>query len=105
MKIKRFNESEELDISKERVGEIIEELKDMLTHLEKKSEFSESLLSEFTKYKNMSKKSNDQIDDSIVALQVVKSDMSSSIDKIDTIINNLMSYNEEGRKFLYTENK
>jgi molecular chaperone GrpE (heat shock protein) len=105
MKIKRFNESEELDISQERVGEIISELRELLTDLETKSELSDSLLNEFNNYKNQSKKGNDQIDDSIAALQVLKKDLSSSIDKVDTVINNLMSYNEEGRKYLYTETK
>jgi len=105
MKIKRFNESEELDISQERLGEIISELRELLTDLESKSELSDSLLNEFNNYKNQSKKGNDQIDDSIAALQVLKKDLSSSIDKVDTVINNLMSYNEEGRKYLYTETK
>ena len=105
MKIKRFNESEELDISQERVGEIISELRELLTDLETKSELSDSLLNEFNNYKNQSKKGNDQIDDSIAALQVLKKDLLSSIDKVDTVINNLMSYNEEGRKYLYTETK
>jgi molecular chaperone GrpE (heat shock protein) len=105
MKIKRFNESEELDISQERVGEIISELRELLTDLETKSELSDSLLNEFNNYKNQSKKGNDQIDDSIAALQVLKKDLSSSIDKVDIVINNLMSYNEEGRKYLYTETK
>jgi methyl-accepting chemotaxis protein len=107
MKIKRFNEDLEdnINISTERVGEIIEEMKDMLSNLEEKSKSIESFSSEFNNYKSKSKKGNDQIDDSISALQVAKKGIDDSIDKIDTIINNLVSYNDEGRKFLYTENK
>jgi methyl-accepting chemotaxis protein len=107
MKIKRFNEDLEdnINISTERVGEIIEEMKDMLSNLEEKSKSLESFSSEFNNYKSKSKKGNDQIDDSISALQVAKKGIDDSIDKIDTIINNLVSYNDEGRKFLYTENK
>jgi ABC-type transporter Mla subunit MlaD len=107
MKIKRFNEEleEVVDISQERVGEIIEELKDILSSLENKNKLIESYTNEFNNYKSNSKKSNDQIDDSIASLQVIKKDLDSSIDKVDTIINNLVSYNDEGRKFLYTENK
>lgn len=105
MKIKRFNESEQVDISPERVGEIIEELKDMLSSLEDNFKSTESYLNELNNYKSQSKKGNDQIDDSLSALQVVKKDLEDSIDKLDIVINNLMDYNDEGRRYLYTENK
>lgn len=107
MKIKRFNESieENIDISQERVGEIIEELKDMLYIFEDKTKTIESYANEFNNYKSNSKKGNDQIDDSIAALQVIKKDLDNTIDKVDTVINNLVSYNDGGRKYLYTENK
>jgi len=96
MKIKRFNENleENIDISQERIGEIIEELKDILSSLEDKSKMIDGFTNEFNNYKSKSKKGNDQIDDSISAFQIVK--------KVDTIINNLVSYNDEGRKFLYS---
>lgn len=107
MRIKKFNEEleETVDISQERVGEIIEDLKDFLSSLEDKTKTIEEYTNEFNNYKSKSKKGNDQIDDSIAALQVVKKDLDSSIDKIDTVLNNLVSYNEDGRKYLYTENK
>lgn len=105
MKIKRFLESEEVDISTERVGEIIEDLREFTSTIEDKNKMVESYINELNNYKNQSKKGNDQIDDSIAALQVVKKDLDDSLDKIDTIINNLMNYNDEGRKYLYTENK
>jgi len=105
MKIKRFLESEEVDISTERVGEIIEDLREFTSTIEDKNKMVESYINELNNYKNQSKKGNDQIDDSIAALQVVKKDLDDSLDKVDTIINNLMDYNNEGRKYLYTENK
>lgn len=107
MRIKRFIEAaeEQLDISPERVGEIIEDLKDFVSTIEDKNKMVESYINELNNYKNRSKKGNDQIDDSIAALQVVKKDLDDSLDKVDTIINNLMDYNDEGRKYLYTENK
>jgi ABC-type transporter Mla subunit MlaD len=106
MKIKRFNEAtEELDISTERVGEMIDSLKDQLSSTEDKSKLIESLLNELENYKSISKKGNDQIDDSIAALQIIKSSFTEASDKLDTVINNLMDYNDEGRKYLYTENK
>lgn len=107
MRIKRFTEAadEQLDISSERIGEIIEDLRDFVSTIEDKNKIVESYINELNNYKNKSKKGNDQIDDSIAALQVVKKDLDDSLDKADTIINNLMDYNDEGRKYLYTENK
>ena len=105
MKIIRFNEDEQVDISSERVSEINEQLKDFAATMLDKSKYVESLLNELNNYKSDSKKGNDQIDDSIAALQVIKKDVDDCNDKIDTVINNLMDYNDGGRKYMYTENK
>ena len=105
MKIKRFNEDEQVDISSERVSEINEELKDFAAIMLDKSKYIESLLNELNNFRSDSKKGNDQIDDSISALQVMQKDISSCSDKIDTVINNLLDYNEKGRKYLYTDEK
>jgi chromosome segregation ATPase len=105
MKIKRFNEDEQVDISSERVSEINEQLKDFAATMLDKSRYIESLLNELNNFKSDSKKGNDQIDDSIAALQVIKKDVDNCNDKIDTVINNLMDYNDGGRKYMYTENK
>ncbi len=105
MKIKRFFESDQVDISPERVAEMIEDLKDYVSEIEDKSTKVDALSSELSNYKNNSTKSNDQIDDSIAALQVIKKDLDDCVDKLDTIIQNLDDYNNNGRKYLYTENK
>ena len=105
MKIRRFNEDEQVDISSERTNEIIEQLRDFAALMEDKSKYTESLLNELNNYKSDSLKGNDQIDDSIAALQVIKKDVDDSKDKIDTIVNNLLDYNEGGRKYMYNENK
>ena len=105
MKIKRFNESDQIDISSERVDEILEELKDFFAIIIDKSKSVDSLINEFSNYRSQSEKGNDQIDDSIAALQIIKKDLDDCSDKIDTTVNNLESYNGEGRKFLYTETK
>ncbi len=105
MKIKRFNEAEQVDISSERVNEMIEELKDFASIMSDKSKYIESLLNELNNYKSESTKGNDQIDDSIAALQIVKKNTDDCSDKIDTIVNNFLDYNESGRKYMYTENK
>ncbi len=105
MKIRRFNEDEQVDISSERVNEIIEELKDFSAIMSDKSKYVDALLNELNNYKSDSTKGNDQIDDSIAALQIVKKDADDCNDKIDTIVNNLLDYNDSGRKYRYTENK
>ena len=105
MRIKRFNESDQVDISSDRVEEIVKKLKEMISSLEDKNKTIESLSNEFNNYVSNSQKGNDQIDDSIFALQILEKNFSDSIEKIDTIVQNLESYNAEGRKYLYTENK
>jgi RNase H-fold protein (predicted Holliday junction resolvase) len=106
MKIKRFYESEEQkNISSERVEEILKSLKDFSVKIGDENKTIDSLLTELSSYKNLSSKSNDQIDDSIAALQIVSKNVDDSIDKLDTVINNLDDYNISGRSYLYTENK
>jgi ABC-type transporter Mla subunit MlaD len=106
MRIKRFNENTEtVDISSERCEEISKELKEMTASLDDKRKKVESLINELNGFRNNSQKGNDQIDDSLYALQILEKNFSDSVDKLDTIIMNLSNYNEEGRKYLYTENK
>ena len=105
MKIRRFNEDDQVDISSERVNEIIDELKDFAAIMSDKSRYVESLINELNDYQNDSSKGNDQIDDSIAALQIVKKDSDDCVDKIDTIVNNFLDYIDNGRKYMYTENK
>ncbi len=105
MRIKRFNESEQLDISTERVDQIVESVKEMMAFIDDKNDFLESLLNELNNYKNESTKGNDQIDDSIASLQVVKKDVDNILDKLDNVVSNLKDYNDGGRKYLYTETK
>lgn len=105
MKIKRFNEDEQVDISSERIEEIVKDLSESLSMMGDKSKMIESLLNELSNFKSQSSKGNDQIDDSIAALQVAQKDLQDCSDKIDTVVTNLKSYNDEGRKYLYTENK
>jgi|DEB19_MinimDraft_2_1074335.scaffolds.fasta_scaffold02612_3 ABC-type transporter Mla subunit MlaD len=106
MRIKRFFESEEQkDIATERVDEILKELKEFTAQLEDRNNMIEALTAELSNYKNISTKSNDQIDDSIAALQIIKKNVDDSVDKLDTVVTNIQSYNESGRKYLYTENK
>ena len=102
MKIRKFNESgEQADISSERISEISSELKEFASLLEAKGEFIESLSNELNNYKGVSKNGNDQIDDSIANLQLIKKYITECLDKIDNVSNNISDYNENGRKYLY----
>ena len=83
----------------------MDELKDFIANIEDRSKKIDALGTELSNYRNSSDKSNDQIDDSIAALQIIKKDLDDCVDKLDTVVNNLDSYNTEGRKYLYTENK
>lgn len=105
MRIKRFNESEQVDISSERIDEILNELRDFSSTMNDRLKFIESLLGEFEIFRGQSTKGNDQIDDSILSLQVIKKDIGNCIDKVDNVINNLVDYDNNGRKYLYSENK
>jgi hypothetical protein len=60
-----------------------------------------SLKNEFSNYRSKSKKSNDQIDDSVSNLEIIDSKISDTLSALDTVVNNLKDYNESGRKFLY----
>jgi hypothetical protein len=103
MRIKKFNEA--LDISSERIGEMIGELKELLTSLEEDNKVIERYLNELEDYKSESSKGNDQIDDSLAAFQIIKQNIDEAIDKTDTVITNLNDYKENDRQYLYTENK
>ena len=104
MKIKKFNEAfDTIDISNDRVNEIIEDMREIVSNLEDKNKKIKSYTNELNNYRSSSKKGNDQIDDSISAFEIIVKNNDESIDKIDTIINNLLDYNDNGRDFLYTD--
>jgi ABC-type transporter Mla subunit MlaD len=105
MKIRKFSEAIDQELDKSRTDEINQEIQEFVSDIDERSKMIDKLINEFNNYKNDSTKGNDQIDDSIAALQVIKSNLSDTSDKLDTILLNLKSLNEEGRKYLYTENK
>lgn len=105
MRIKRFYETEQADISPDRIEEIVKEIIKISDSIKDKTKTIESLTGELTNYVSDSRKGNDQIDDSIFALQVIKKNLDDTQDKLDTFLQNMNSYNDEGRKYLYTENK
>lgn len=104
MKIRKFTENVD-SISTDRINEIINTLKSRIVQIEDYNLEYEKLISELNNYRDSSTKGNDQIDDSIFALQVIRRSIDDVLEKSDTIINNLISYSDEGRKYLYTEDK
>jgi hypothetical protein len=93
MRIKKFNEKEQIDISSERVEEIVDELRKLSSKLENGYKVSDSFINEFNNYKSDSQKGNDQIDDTVFALEVVKKNLDDSLDKLSPIkkVNILMN--------------
>lgn len=103
MKIKRFNETEIKVIDSDTANNLIEELKGYMAVLRDRQASTEAMINQLENYQNPSKKSNDQIDDTIAALRDVRKSVEDVTDKLDTAISNMISYSEEGSKYLYTE--
>jgi len=102
MKIRKFYEADEtVDISNDRVKEIMEQIAVMSSVFDKKKEEIISLTNELSNYRSQSKKSNDQIDDSVADMETISTKIQDILSSLDTITNNLQDYNESGRKYLY----
>ena len=102
MKIRRFNESEDSEnISPERVGEIIEDLSNITSEIDKNAKMINSILNELENYKSTSKSSNNQVDDASISLDSIKSKLDESTSLIDSTIKVLRDYTESGEKYLY----
>ena len=102
MKIRKFNEAEEvLNISNERVDEIMGELSSISSEIDAKSKIINGLLNELENYKTKSKKANNQLDDASLNINSVKIKLDESTTLIDNIIGLLKDYNTNGSKYLY----
>jgi len=105
MRIRRFNESEEVDlISFDKTNDIINDIKEMSAIFDSKRIFIEKLSQELDIYKSDSGEGNTQIDDSISSLQIIRNNITDSIDKLDNIVINLSEVNEKGTSFIYDKN-
>ena len=103
MKIRKFNEAMEdgVDISNERVSEIITDIKSVSESIEDNHNSINELYMELSKFKSKSSKNNDQIDDSVINLELLRSKLNESVEVISKINELLESYNMDGRKYLY----
>lgn len=103
MRIRKFNEAIEdnVDISNERVAEIMEGITEVFNNLEADREKVKNYYSELSKYRSKSENSNDQIDDSSINMELVDTKMEECLTIINKINTALENYVKEGRKFLY----
>lgn len=101
MRILKFNESEKIDISSDRIDEINLNLENLSNVYNNDIKTIERYLIELNSYKSKSIKSNDQIDDSISEFQILSNNLLESVNNINKIIDNLKDYKEGGRKILY----
>ncbi len=101
MKIRRFDESDMNDISPDRVVEILQSLTVMSSDMDQRVELIDSLINELNNFKSTSKSNNDQVDDSISNLEIVRSLFKDSLGNLDSVVSNMRDYNQNGRKFLY----
>ena len=102
MRIKRFTESEQAtEISHERCDEIIENLTNIMVETKQDKENINLYINELDQYRDISKDTNDQIDDAVANLQLIRNDLDNIIDKYDSVVNNMNDYKDSGRDMLY----
>ena len=61
----------------------------------------ETISNDLSGYRSSSKKANDQIDDTVSDLEVIKTKVNDMIGLIENAVKNLKDYNQNGRKYLY----
>jgi hypothetical protein len=105
MKIRRFNESEALEIEDSRCAEIVEQITDFFSYLKERRASVDELINELEKSQGDSKKGNDQIDDTIAALRLSGKGIDELMESLDSAVGAMNDYSENGRKYLYSEDK
>lgn len=101
MRIFKFNEAELSEISPDRVSEIIENISTISNDVRQNQESIDALINELGNFKTSNKSSNDQIDDSISSLEILRKLLGDSLDKMDNVVINMKDYSKDGRKYLY----
>lgn len=99
---KLINESDEVNISNERVDEISIEMEEFISSLEDNVKKIELYLNEFENYKSLNIKSNNQLDDSISRFQIVRNKLKDSLTELHSIIENIDDYKDNGYENKYT---
>lgn len=101
MKIRRFYESSEMEMSNESIENIISKLTEITSSSENKMGELTDIIKSLSKFKSNSSNSNTQIDDSCLNLDLVDKKLSEVINLLDTVINNLNDYKDSGEKYIY----
>ncbi len=97
--MKKFTENIQ-ELPFERIEVIIENIDELLDYLSDKDKWVSSTILELTSHQVDNVK-NDQIDDSIMELEVIKMDFNNTYDKLSKVKENLSQYKDEKRKPLY----
>ncbi len=99
--IKKFNEQIEIkELSSDRISEVLEILDERYVSIEENIDIFNKLNSEFTQYKSNTNQ-YDQVDESIINLDSINGLLSELSEKINIIKDNIESYNNDGRKYLF----
>ena len=99
--IKRFNEQiDTKEISSDRISEIVDILNERYESIKENVDIFDKLNGEFTQYKS-NPNQYDQIDESIISLDSINGLLSEITEKINIIKDNIESYNNDGRKYLF----
>jgi ABC-type transporter lipoprotein component MlaA len=103
MKIRKFDEGMDdmVDISTERVREILLVVSTLSSSSDDNYKIVQELYMELSKFKSKSSVSNDQLDDSVINLELLQSKLNDSLSIMKKIEELLESYAESGRKYLY----
>jgi uncharacterized coiled-coil DUF342 family protein len=102
MRIKKFLEQEEVvEISNERVDEIISTMQVMNSSIEDHSKKLQSIANELMNFRSKSTTANNQIDDSNLTLEEIVSNLDDIASKLDAVVTALEDYKENGPRFLY----
>lgn len=101
-RIRRFNEQQDrVEISSDRVEEIVAELKSSVTRLGRARDQAISLSNELSNFRSSSRTANNQIDDSSINLDLAASKLEETSGILDGVVKSLEDYSEKGPRYLY----
>lgn len=102
MKIRKFNEADEvIEISNDRVTEILLILNQMNSNFQSKEKEIQSICNELLNFRSKSTTANNQIDDTTLNLEVVSTKLQEINSSLDVILESLNDYLENGPRYLY----
>jgi len=101
MRLRRFNEQDQVELSHDRCDDITDKISDMLLKSNQDLENVNLFINELDQFRSKKQETNDQIDNAISNLQLVRGELSEINDKYDNIINDINDYKDSGRDMLY----